>query len=268
MSVSPIQGIVYGFVQGLTEFLPISSSAHLVLVPWFFGWTDQGLSFDVALHAGTLLAVLWYFWRDWWQLLDGLVRSLRGGQLAANPEAELFWKIAVASVPAVVVGFAIGEEMERSLRAPALIATTLALFSLLLFWSDRFPSTRRGLETIGWREALWVGLAQAAALVPGVSRSGVTITAARFLDVDRETAARFSFLMSTPVVAGAAVLRAEGFAAAAGDPGQLLALAASAAFGFLAIGGLVRYVRTRSYTPFVIYRLVLAFVILLVAASR
>jgi undecaprenyl-diphosphatase len=260
------QGIAYGAVQGLTEFLPVSSSAHLTLLPWFAGWQDPGLGFDVALHVGTLLAVLWYFWRDWWELARGAIAGLVGSG-EGREEGLLFWKIVVASTPAAAVGVALEHKAEEAFRAPLLIAVALATLGALLYWGDRRPESRMRVNSIGWRDALWIGAAQAAAIVPGVSRSGVTITAARLRGIGREASARFSFLLSTPVIAGAALLKGRAFVAVGADPAQLLALAASTFFGFLAIGGLIRYVRQRSYLPFVLYRFALAALVIAVAPA-
>ena len=261
------QGLLYGVVQGLTEFLPVSSSAHLTLMPWLFGWQDPGLGFDVALHVGTLLAVLWYFWRDWWELASGAISSLSSGSLVGNDRAALFWKIAVASIPAALVGIAFEHAAEEAFRAPLLIAATLAGLGALLYWADQRPSGDDELYAIPWSGALWIGVAQSAAIVPGVSRSGITITAARLLGVGRAAAARFSFLLSTPVIAGAAVLKVKALLLAWHEPAQLLAILASACSGFAAIAGLIRYVRARSYLPFVIYRFILAASILALVVS-
>lgn len=267
MTVTPEQGIAYGIVQGLTEFLPISSSGHLVLLTWFSGWSDPGLAFDVALHGGTLAAVLGYFWSEWWRLAAGLGRSLAAGELAANAEAALFWKLVVASIPGTVAGLVLEDVAATTFRSPLLIATTLAGFGLLLYWSDRRPSGDDDLWRIGWREAAVIGVAQAFAIVPGVSRSGVTITAARFVGMDRTASARFSFLLGAPMIAGAVLVAVPG-AANEGrlEPGLLVGVLVAAVSGGLAIGGLLRYVQTRSYTPFVVYRLVLAGLILIVVS--
>ena len=256
--VTPEQGFVYGFIQGTTEVLPISSSAHLVLLPWFLGWSDPGLGFNVALHAGTLLAVLWYFGRDWRDLVVGAVASLRAGSLSANPEARTFWSLAAASVPGAMAGLWLAEAAETVFRSPALIATTLSLFGALLWLGDRRPARRSRIGEIGFADAVLIGVAQAFAIVPGVSRSGVTITMARALGIDRPTAARYSFLLATPIIAGATFFEADSILEAFSQPGQLVALASATAFGFLAIVGLIRFVRTRSFTPFVVYRLALA----------
>jgi undecaprenyl-diphosphatase len=258
-----LQGVIYGAVQGLTEFLPVSSSAHLTLLPWFLGWEDPGLGFDVALHVGTLVAVLWYFWHDWWELaVDAL------GGSPSSDKALLFWKLAAASVPAAVIGVALEHKAEEAFRAPALIAMTLTALGLLLWWSDRRPSRDAALEAIDWSDALWIGLAQAAAIVPGVSRSGVTISVARLRGIGRESAARFSFLLSTPIIAGAALLKVKALVSALHEPAELAALVASAAFGFAAIAVLIRYVRQRSYLPFVVYRFALAAVVVVVLVAH
>jgi len=262
------EGLAYGIVQGLTEFLPISSSAHLTLLPWLFGWDDPGLGFDVALHVGTLLAVLWYFWRDWWSLALGALRGVRDGAPLGNREAALFWKIVVASIPAAVVGVLLEHWAEETFRAPALIAATLTTLGALLYWADRRPSNEEPVEVIGWNDAILIGASQAAAIVPGVSRSGVTITVARLRGVGREASARFSFLLSTPIIAGAALLKVRALVAATHDPVQLVAIAASAVSGFAAIGTLMRYVRTKSYLPFVVYRFALAALVIVVLVVR
>jgi len=262
------QGIVYGAIQGLTEFLPVSSSAHLTLLPWLVGWEDPGLGFDVALHVGTLLAVLWYFWRDWWELGIGALEGLRRGTPMANEKGALFWKIAAASVPGALVGVALEHKAEEAFRSPALIAFTLASLGALLYWSDRRPDSSADVDAIAWSDALWIGLAQAGAIVPGVSRSGVTISVARLCGIGREAAARFSFLLSTPIIAGAALLKIRALLAAGHDPAQLAALLSSAAFGFASIAALIRCVRQRSYLPFVLYRFGLAAMVVLVILVR
>jgi len=262
------QGIVYGAVQGLTEFLPVSSSAHLTLLPWLLGWEDPGLGFDVALHVGTLFAVLWYFWRDWWELGLAAASSLVSRGASSDPKAQLFWKIVVASIPAAIIGMAFEHQAEEAFRAPALIALALAALGALLYWSDQRPESESRVEAIDWRDAIWIGLAQSAAIVPGVSRSGVTITVARLRGIGREASARFSFLLSTPVIAGAALLKIRALVAAGHDPAQLAALVASALCGFAAIGGLIRYVRSRSYRPFVFYRFAVAAFVVAVLLTR
>ena len=263
-----LQGFVYGAVQGLTEFLPVSSSAHLTLLPWFFGWEDPGLGFDVALHVGTLVAVLWYFWRDWWDLASAALAALGERSFTSTAEAALFWKIVVASIPAAAIGAAFEHQAEEAFRAPLLIAAALATLGALLYWSDTRPERRSAIERIEWADALWIGLAQAAAIVPGVSRSGITISIARLRGIGRESAARFSFLLSTPIIAGAALLKVKALASAVRDPAELLGLVASAVFGFAAIAVLLRWVRTGSYVPFVVYRWALAALVVVIVLVR
>lgn len=263
-----LEGLAYGIVQGLTEFLPVSSSAHLTLLPWFFGWEDPGLGFDVALHVGTLVAVLWYFWRDWWTLADGALRGIHESDPLGNPEAALFWKLVAASVPAAVIGVAFEHAAEEAFRAPALIATTLAALGAFLYWADRQATTYADAAAISWADALFIGAAQAAAIVPGVSRSGVTIAVGRLRGAGREAAARFSFLLSTPIIAGAALVKVKAFAAAVHDPIGLVAVLASAISGFAAIATLLRYVRMRDYLPFVLYRFALAALVVVVLVTR
>jgi undecaprenyl-diphosphatase len=263
------EGLAYGIVQGLTEFLPVSSSAHLTLLPWFFGWEDPGLGFDVALHVGTLVAVLWYFWRDWWTLAQAALRGVRASDPLGNPEAALFWKLVVASAPAAVIGVLFEHAAEEAFRAPALIATTLATLGAFLYWADRRRTDDTPAEAvISWADAIVIGTAQAAAIVPGVSRSGITIAVGRLRGAGREAAARFSFLLSTPIIAGAALVKVKAFSAAVHDPVGFVAVAASAISGFAAIVTLLRYVRTRDYLPFVLYRFALAALVVVVLLTR
>jgi undecaprenyl-diphosphatase len=269
------EAILLGIVQGLTEFLPISSSGHLILVPWvgdiryLQDHPDFNKAFDVALHVGTLVAVLAYFRAELHEIAVGAAGIVRSRAVRTDPE-RLALAVAIATVPAVIVG-AVGEGIiEDELGEPWQIAVFLVVFGLLLAWADRRPQ-RIDLEHIDARRALEIGVAQALALMPGVSRSGITITAGRFLGLDREAAARFSFLLLAPVTAGAAVYEGlevmrDGLPAGQGGP-VALGMVASAVSGFAAISLLLRYVRTHSYDVFVIYRLVVAAVILLLIAT-
>lgn len=246
--MSYIQAVVLGLVQGLGEFLPISSSGHLILVPRLFGWLDQGLAYDVALHWGTLLALAAYFGKEWL----GLIKSGFGRQ--ANPERSLFWSIALATIPAALAGLLFGHAVEKHLRSPAFIGLTLLAFGLILGWADRRGERTRGIADLGWRGCLWIGAAQALAIVPGVSRSGITLTAGLLLGLRREDAARFSFMMSAPIVLAAGILKLKDL-----DPGMVggpfwAGIAVSALSGLAAIWGLLRYLRTRDLMPFVAYR--------------
>lgn len=254
--MSALQAFVLGLVQGLGEFLPISSSGHLIVVPWLFGWPDQSLSFDVALHLGTLGAVLYAFWQDWWRLLTGAARGALAGRPFATPEGRLLGLIVLATIPGAVAGKLLEEWAETTFRSPLLVSVTMAAMGLVLLFADRRARDASATVTdVGLRDALIVGCAQALALVPGVSRSGATISAALFLGYRREEAARFSFLLATPITAGAALLKVPALWAHGGDRTPvLIGMAAAALFGFLAIRVLLAWVRTRDYRPFVFYR--------------
>jgi len=256
------QAAVLGTVQGLGEFLPISSTAHLALVPWIMGWRDPGLAFDVALHLGTLAAVLGFFWRDWVVLLrDGLAgrRTLEG---------RLFWYLVLATAPGAAFGYLLEDLAATAFRAPWLIALMLMVMGLVLFLVDARARHRKDLAGLSALDALLVGLAQAVAVVPGVSRSGATITAARALGCTREAAARFSFLLSTPIIAGAGFLEATRLGPGSVDAAFAVGVATSAVVGFLAIGFLLRYVATRSFNLFVWYRFLLGAAVLLLWLLR
>ncbi len=256
-----LQAIVLGTVQGLTEFLPISSSAHLILVPWLMRWPDPGLAFDVVLHLGTLLALLAYYWREW---LD-MGMSLADGR--PLPRRLLFLLI-IASIPGAIIGVLLEKQAETIFRSPVLIAATLASMGIALWAADWIGSKNRKIEDIGFIDALLIGLSQALAIIPGVSRSGATITTARLLGIDRADAANFSFLMATPIIAGAGMLEVHKVLHS-GLTAQLgWGFVASAAFGVLAIAGLLSFVRTRTYRPFAIYRIVLAIMVVAIAVSR
>jgi undecaprenyl-diphosphatase len=271
------QALVLGIVQGATELLPISSSGHLILVPWLFGWEyleqndEFNQTFDVALHVGTLVAVVSYFWADIKRLVAAWFGSVRRRRIE-TPDERLAWFVAVATVPAALVG-ALGEGfIAEHLGEPWQIAIFLAVFGVLLWFADRTPP-RREMSDLGLGTAVGVGFAQSLALMPGVSRSGITITAARFLGLDRDSAARISFLLLIPIVFGASLWEGVNDVLL-GDlpPGSAgpfaVGVIASAASGLLAIWALLGYVRRHDYTIFVIYRLALsAFILLLIAAN-
>ncbi|MCZ7570462.1 MAG: undecaprenyl-diphosphate phosphatase [Ardenticatenaceae bacterium] len=245
--------VTLGLVQGLGEFLPISSSAHLILTPWFLGWPDPGLAFDVALHVGTLAAVVIYFWRDW-------LRLLRAAPRPRTPEGRLFWLLLVGSIPGGIAGVLLDDLAEQALRSPLLIAGMLALMGLGLLAADRRGARDHGLLDIGPVDAALIGMAQALAIVPGVSRSGITIAMARVRGVEREAAARFSFLLGSPIIAGAALFKLRHLVAtpdAVAGP-FLAGVLTAAVAGALSIGLLLRYLREAGFGIFVVYRLLLA----------
>jgi undecaprenyl-diphosphatase len=273
--VNVLEAILLGLVQGLTEFLPISSSGHLILVPWLLDiqylkdHPDFNKTFDVALHLGTLIGVLAYFRREIADIIRGALELLRT-RTADTPRKRLALAIVVGTVPAVIVG-GLGESfIQDKLGEPWQIAIFLALFGLLLGWADRRPGDRH-LGDVRAGDALKIGVAQALALAPGVSRSGITITTARFLHLDRDAAARFSFLLLAPVTAGAVVYKGAEVARDGIPAGQTTPLVfgviASAISGYFAIAWLLAFVRRRSYDVFVVYRLIAAAAILLLIAT-
>jgi undecaprenyl-diphosphatase len=270
-----LHAIVLGLVQGLSEFLPISSSGHLLLVPWLCGWDDFDSSsvekaFDVALHLGTLVAAIFYFRKDLAVYVrDGLRLVIRRRQ-PATPEGRLAWLLLLSTIPAALAGAVLESWIDETLGTPVIIGVSLILFGLALAWADRSTGQRK-VEGFGVRDAVIVGAAQALALNPGTSRSGITMTAARFLDFDRDAAVRLSFLMAIPVTGGAIVFKLTKLVSD-GIPEGLLApmivgIVTSGIAGWLAIWGTLKLVRTRSLMPFVIYRVGLGLVVLLVAAA-
>lgn len=249
--------ITLGIVQGLSEFLPISSSAHLILTPWFLGWPDPGLTFDVALHVGTLVAVVAYFWRD-------LLRLVLAAPRPRTPDGRLFWLLMLGAVPGGIAGVLLDDLAEQALRSPLLIAGTLSVMGLALLAADRLGATDRELHDIGLVNALVIGAAQALAIVPGVSRSGITIAVARARGIERAAAARFSFLLGAPLIAGAAVFKLRHLV---GTPGALsgpflAGVLTAGIVGVLSIAFLLRYLQRAGLGVFVVYRLLLAALII------
>ncbi|MBC7364792.1 MAG: undecaprenyl-diphosphatase UppP [Candidatus Aminicenantes bacterium] len=249
------QAIFLGILQGVGEFLPISSSAHLAVFPYFLNWSYQGLPYDVMLHLGTLLAVVSVFWKDWIEIIkQGLTQP-------SSNEGKLLWYIALASVPGAVAGYFLEHKAETVFREPWLIGMSLLIFSILIFLADWKATSQKALPEITWKDALLIGLAQSLAIIPGASRSGMTIMAALFLGYQRETAARFSFLLSTPIIAGAALLVLPKISPVEVNGPFFAGLITSALFGFLSIRFLLGYLKTRNLLPFVIYRVLLALVV-------
>ena len=254
----PLHAILYGLIQGLTEFLPVSSSAHLVLLPWFTGWPDPGLAFDVALHWGTLIAALFYFRNDIIQLTRGFFDSLKGGRA---PENILPWKIAFATVPGALLGALFEKQADTVFRSPLLISGTLFVMGIVLWISEKSADQNTSINSLSWTKAIVIGISQGLAIVPGVSRSGITISMGLFLGLDRSSAVRYSFLLSIPIIAGAGLLKARHFVHQSIDPSLLLGILSSGLAGLTAIHILVTMVKTRSMLPFVVYRIVLAIVV-------
>jgi undecaprenyl-diphosphatase len=263
-----IQAIVLGAIQGLGEFLPISSSAHLILAPWLFGWNDPGLAFDVALHFGTLIAVLLYFGMDWLAIaMTGFGRSANSYSGTYYPR-NFLWLLVLATIPGALIGYCLEHQAETIFRNPLLIALTLSLVGFVLFWADKRLRSRKNLQKISWSDGALIGLSQALAIIPGVSRAGATISSALLLGIDRVSAARFSFLLSTPIIFGATVLKLKSFLAAGVGLPEMVGILTAALTGYCAIAGLIKFVSTVSYKIFFWYRLALALVIVVVWALR
>ena len=271
-----LHAIVLGIVQGLTEFLPVSSSGHLILVPWLFDWTELtsnpelNRTFDVALHIGTFVGAVAYFRADIARFAGAAWRSLRKRSVT-EPDERQAWLLLLSSVPAALVGFVLDSMVEEHLGAEWLIGVMLVVFGLVLYWADRLPGDK-GEESFGVRQALLMGAAQACALQPGVSRSGATISMGRYLGFTRDTAARLSFLMSLPIIGGVGVYKGLEVLAGDGIPAGFGAafawgMVASGITGFVAVWAILRLVRSRSFTPFVIYRVVVGVAVIGIASS-
>lgn len=284
-----IQAIILGFVQGLTEYIPISSSAHLIILPWLFKWTDPALtslSFDVALHMGTLAAVIWFFWSDWVRLVRAGFASLRERKIAGDPDRKLAWFILIGCIPGGIAGVLAESKIDALFHQAGVpiakwaiiaLAVIIVLLALALFAAERFARHTRDLNTLTLKDVLVIGLAQALAIFPGVSRSGSTITAGMALGLKRESAARFSFLMGAPIIAGAGLKSVwdliQESQAGLGLAGSELILfpigiLAAGISGYFCIKYLLKYLQTHSTNIFVYYRWALAALIVVVVLIR
>ena len=276
-----IQPIVFGLIQGLTEFLPISSSGHLVLLPKFLNWTDPGLNFNVALHFGTLLAVVWYFRKDLLEILT-IVKNQkftppkadqsnigklkvnkyeRGNKDKSRYNKWIAWLLVTATIPGVLVGYFLNDLAEEVLRSPSIIVFTLTFFGGLLYWTDKIAKQKRDLKDLNFKDAILIGLAQSVALIPGTSRSGITITTGLLLGLSRTMAARFSFLMSVPIILGAVIYKFPDLLEGEIGSYEILGILASAVSGYLAIAGLMKFINKVSYKVFFWYRIGLAVIV-------
>ncbi len=288
MLTTIVRALILGVLQGLTEFIPISSSAHLIIVPWLFGWDDPalvGLSFDVALHLGTLVAVLWFFATDWIRLGRAWLHSVTERRIGTDPDRRLAWLLLIGCLPGAIVGALAETQIERLFHEPnrpieptpmIVMAALVAAMGGLLYLADHLARHQRGIEQVTVKDALLIGLAQAAAIFPGVSRSGSTITAGLALGLRRADAARFSFLLSAPIIAGAG-LKSLYDAVRAWQSGGMAwfdvllfaaGFAAAAISGYLCIKFLLRYLQQHSANVFVFYRWALAVLIVAVALAR
>jgi undecaprenyl-diphosphatase len=265
-----VQALIMGVVQGLTEFLPISSSGHLILVPAMAGWTDpfiDSLTFSVMLHMGTLVALLVYFREDWLRLIPAGFATLRDRSFRDDPDRKLAWLLIATTIPAIIAGLLLNDIIESNVRQPGLVALTLLIGAAILWVADR----TKGSRTIGgltFPIALGIGAAQALALVPGISRSGISISAGRFVGLDRPSAARFSFLMAAPIIAMAGAYETFKLIRAGAEGGvelgpMVVGMLAALVSGLLAIHLLLRWLASHSLDIFVIYRIVLAAVVLI-----
>ena len=270
-----IQALIMGLVQGLTEFLPVSSSGHLVLVPWLFGWTDpfiNSVAFTVVLHMGTLVALLAFFWRDWVTLIPAGLAAIRDRSLKGDPNRKMAFLLVVATIPAVLVGPIFESKLEDLVREPARIALMLCVGAAILWLADRWGSKQRDETSLTFRESLGIGVAQVVALVPGISRSGVSISAGLFLGLNREAAARFSFLMATPVIGGAGIWEARKFLTNEAGPSPemnviVIGFVAALIAGFLAVRFMLEFLKRQPLTGFVVYRVVAAILVFVVLLS-
>ena len=246
-----IQSIILGLVQGLTELLPISSSAHLTLIPWIFNWNELSDSFDVALHFGTLLAIGLFFFKDWIELIKG------GFNLAIKKEktteGRMFWYIVLATIPGGIIGFLLDHFLEDMLKAPLIIATALIVMGIVLYFVDKKCKSEITYEKMGLKETFLIGLSQALAFIPGVSRSGVTMTMGRILKVDRESAARYSFMLSAPIVLAATIFKFSNFTL---NLQFFIGVLTSFIVGVAAIKFLMQYLKKGSFKIFAIYRVI------------
>ena len=270
--MSLIEAIVLGIVQGLTEFLPVSSTANLRIVPAFFGWEDPGAAFTAVTQLGTMVAVLAYFRADLWRITQAWTHSVVRRQRPGNLDARLGWYIVIGTVPIVIFGLLFERQIETGARSLYLMGTTLIVLGFVLLLAERVGSHRRSIEEMSTREGVLVGLAQAAALIPGVSRSGATISAGLFLGLDRRAAARFSFLLSVPAVVLSGLFQLLGIVR--GDPGEsggvvglVVATLLAFAVGYASIAFLLRYLTDHSTAVFVVYRVGLGVLVLALAAT-
>jgi undecaprenyl-diphosphatase len=262
--LTTLQAVILGLVQGLGEFLPISSSAHLVLVPWLFKWEDPGLTFDIALHLGTLIAVAIYFWRDWLRLLS------KGFTDTKSTDGRLFWYLVAATIPGAAIGFMLEKYAETIFRNPVLIAVMLILLGVVLYWADRKSTKKIDVNAITFRTSFLIGISQALAIIPGVSRSGITMTTGLLLGLTREGAARFSFLLSAPIIFGAAAVKLPHVISHPSliTGNFIIGMVVSCITGIAGIGFLLRYVQTKTFRPFSWYRFILGAVVIAVVIIR
>jgi undecaprenyl-diphosphatase len=267
------QVIVLAVVQGATEFLPISSSGHLALIPWLFGWTDPGLTFDIALHVGTLVAVLLFFFRDWVQiLLQGFGLSW-GSDPQLKQNRFLLWYLAIASIPGGIIGLLFDRQAEEEWRSPFLIGSMMVAIGLVMWAAERMGKCRKNIGQVTFVDSAVIGLSQALAIVPGTSRSGITMASGLFRYLDRPAAARFSFLLATPIITGAAASKLFHMLRHGGIPAEMrtpfaLGIGVSALTGCLVIAFFMKYLQRHTFRVFILYRLIFGIIVIALAFFR
>jgi undecaprenyl-diphosphatase len=268
-----LQVVVLALIQGITEFLPISSTAHLALAPWLLGWTDPGLTFDIALHVGTLLAILVYFFRTWLQIIAQAIGVHYGEDDALRRNPGLLWLLVVGSVPIGILGYIFGKQAETTWRSPFVIGTMMVVVGILMWLGERAGSRKKDLSAVSFADSLAIGVAQAIAIVPGTSRSGITITAGLFRNLDRPAAARFSFLLSAPAIAAAAAKALHDLMKHGGIPAGMhtpfaLGIVISALSGLAVIALLLRFLQRHTLYFFIYYRIIFGIIVIALAFSR
>jgi len=263
-----LQAAFLGIIQGLAEMLPISSSAHLVLFPWLLGFPDPGLAFDVALHVGTLVAILGFFWREWVDISLSLVKLARERKVTSQSQ-RLAGLLLIASVPGAIFGILLDKYAEQAFRNPLLIASTLVIFGVVLWYADHYDQEKRTIKDAKVKDAVTLGLAQAFAIIPGISRSGITMTAGLFSGFKREDAARFSFLMSAPIIAGAALVKVKDISSGIlAMPTFWVAMVFTVISSLFAISFLLKFLQKHRFNVFAYYRFALAALVLVVYLMR
>ncbi len=268
--LSYLEAIILGIVQGLTEFLPISSSAHLRIVSALAGWGDPGAAFTAVTQIGTEIAVVIYFWKDITRIIAAWFKSLPAMKWPSDPDARMGWLVILGSMPVVILGLLLEGPIDDVFRDLRLIAFTMIFFALVLGWADKYSRTDRELTDLTVRHGIIYGFAQAMALIPGVSRSGGTITAGRFLGYSREAATRYAFLLALPAVFGSGVYKLKDIGGADGGTGwgpTIVATIIAFVVGYAVIAWLMRYLKTKSYAPFVVYRVCLGVLLLILIFS-
>jgi undecaprenyl-diphosphatase len=263
LKMSLLEAFIYGVLQGLGEFLPISSTAHITLAPWFFGWKDPGLAFDIALHIGTLAAVIIFFWREWIKLIKAGLTNVK------SSDGRLFWYLVLACVPGGVLGLLFEEQIETTFRNPLIIGIMFIIMGVIIYAADKYSKSEVELQDIGLKRSFLIGVSQAFAMIPGVSRSGITMAAGRAMKVTREDAARFTFLLSTPFIFLSGVYKAKDLVSVPVETLPfVVALLTSAAVGVFSIKFLLDYLKRRGFGVFAVYRIILGIVVIATALIR